>query len=123
MLKKNSFSLGIQAEHLAISFLKQRGFSILVNRFRLSRGSDAGEIDIIAVNFSLSLLVFVEVKKRKSFNDALEAISSKQMNRIYNSAEVFLSNNPAFSNFDCRFDVIVFDDFFRLQYFENAWGF
>ena len=122
-MQKNSYSLGVIAEQKAIQILKEKGFFILFNRFQVGYGLDAGEIDLIAVNNSINLLLFIEVKKRKNFDLALLSISNIQMQRIYNSAEVFIAQHPEYDSFDCRFDVIAFNDDFDFEYIENAWGF
>lgn len=123
MEKRTNYSLGIEAEDRAKSILQDKGFEILTSRYQVGYGLDAGEVDIIAVDKSKKLLVFVEVKKRKTLELAGNSIFQSQMDRIYNSAEIFLSKEPAFCDFDCRFDAVLFDDKFNYEYLENAWGF
>ena len=122
MQKRTSYSLGIEAEEKAKKILLEKGFKIFKTRYQVGKGVSAGEVDVIAFNKSTKMLLFVEVKKRKTLALAGEAIFQSQMDRIYSSAEVFLSKEPAFCDFDCRFDAILFDDFWNYQYIENAWG-
>ena len=65
---------GKSAEIKAAIFLSLKGYRILEKNFRPPRGSGAGEIDLIAIKSDV--LVFVEVKLRKSKTDAAEAVSS-----------------------------------------------
>ncbi|MGN0929139.1 MAG: YraN family protein [Alphaproteobacteria bacterium] len=120
--KRTNYSIGIEAENKAKEILQNMGFSIFTSRYQVGHGLEAGEIDIIAINKQKKLLLFIEVKKRKTLSLAGESIGTTQMKRIYSSAEFFLSNHKEFENFDCRFDAILFDDFFNHEYIENAWG-
>ena len=120
--KRTNYSLGINAEEKAKEILQALGFSILSSRYQVGHGLEAGEIDIIATNPEKKLLLFIEVKKRKTLSLAAESIKQTQMKRIYYSAEVYLSKHTEFENFDCRFDAILFDDNFNYEYIENAWG-
>ena len=120
--KRTNYSVGVEAEDKAKAVLQEMGFTIIASRFQVGHGVSAGEVDIIAVNEEEKLLIFVEVKKRKTISLASESISDTQMNRIYSSAEVFISQHSEFSDFNCRFDAILFDDAFGYSYIENAWG-
>lgn len=120
--KRTNYAIGVEAEERAKSVLAERGFSVVASRFQVGYGIDAGEVDIIAKNDSKKILAFIEVKKRKTISLAAESISDTQMGRIYSSAEVFISKHPEFSDFNFRFDAVLFDDKFDCEYIENAWG-
>ncbi len=119
-LLKNSYFSGLIAEKITKIYLVLCGFRIVKSRFVVGNGTGAGEIDIIAVK--RNLLVFVEVKKRASVNLAKEAIFLRQKKRIYRSAEVFLSKNPKYLCYDCRFDAVCFNKFYFFDYIKNAFG-
>lgn len=92
------------AERLACILLILKGFHILDTRHKCK----VGEIDIIAKRGQT--LVFVEVKARKSVDDALYAIAYKQQKRIEAAAEEWLQKKkPAFKAL--RFDVIAVSGF------------
>ena len=117
---KNNYYSGKFAEFIAKLFLRLKGYSIVSSRYSAIRGTSAGEIDIIAKK--KHIIIFIEVKKRNTIDTAKEAIFSKQQNRIYNSAEIFLSKHKKYQNYDCRFDAICFDKYYRFTNIKNAWG-
>jgi putative endonuclease len=96
-----AFGLGISAESRAAAWLIARGFRILARRWR----SPLGEIDIVARRFQL--LIFVEVKARAKLDDAAESLGERQQRRIAAAAEIWLSQNPDYANFNMRFDAIL----------------
>ena len=78
-----------------------KGYRILARRYR----SPAGEIDIVAKR--RNALVFVEVKTRASYADAVEAVTEQQQRRIVRAAECWLAARPQDGEGDVRFDVII----------------
>jgi putative endonuclease len=115
-----NYQTGIEAEKKAAELLRKKGYEIIASRVGAKRGTEAGEVDIVAVKGRM--LVFVEVKKRESHAVALESIMSRQQARVYRAAELFLAKNPQYAGYDCRFDAIVFDDAYVPEHLENAWG-
>ncbi|MFI4959871.1 MAG: YraN family protein [Hyphomicrobiales bacterium] len=83
-----AFSLGISAESRAAVWLLAHGYRILARRWK----SPLGEIDIIAAR--RHLLIFVEVKARAKLDDAAEAVTERQKQRIAAAAEIWLAINP-----------------------------
>ena len=79
------------------------GFRILHRRYITGRNTGRAEIDIIAKRGNL--IVFVEVKKRKTVMEAWEAITPTQQRRLRLAAETFLLQKRW--NGDARFDVII----------------
>ena len=67
--------------------------------------SPLGEIDIIAAR--RHLLIFVEVKARAKLDDAAEAVTERQKQRIAAAAEIWLAANPMPAIRDMRFDAIL----------------
>jgi putative endonuclease len=78
-------SLGSTGEQTAEKYLIKHGYKILERNFRLANG----EIDIIATDGSV--LVFIEVKARKStqYGTPLEAITSWKLKFIARTAEYY----------------------------------
>ncbi len=105
---------GLMAEELAAAHLRELGFEICQMRFKCREG----EIDIVAQNGDL--LVFVEVKKRKSFGED-DPISAKQKQRIINAAMQYLSDNAEKSELDMRFDSILIDSANLLNHIKDSW--
>lgn len=114
----NNYVAGIFAEFLAKLYLRLLCYKIIKSRYSAVRGSCAGEIDIVAKRGKI--LVFVEVKKRRTIDLAKESIFFKQQMRIRKSAESFLAKYPRYIGYDVRFDAICFDRWFRFKYLRNA---
>ena len=114
-----NYSAGKLAEFLSCGLLKTKGYQIVARNYKTGKGTHAGEIDIIAKKDNL--LVFVEVKKRKTLENAAYAISETQKSRIKKGAEAFLALNPKFENYDMRFDAILIAFPLDFQHIENAW--
>src|ERR1700690_3011058 len=96
-----AFRLGISAESRAAVWLLAHGYRILARRWK----SPLGEIDIIAAR--RHLLIFVEVKARAKLDDAAEAVTERQKQRIAAAAEIWLAANPMPAIRDMRFDAIL----------------
>ncbi|MDC0864636.1 YraN family protein [Rickettsiaceae bacterium] len=94
------YKLGIFAEYFAAMLYMLRFYSILHHRMK----TYVGEIDLVASKFSQ--LVFIEVKARKcGIYDGI--VSNSQQERIRRAAELFLSKNAKYQNYDVRFDLVV----------------
>ena len=111
--KIKSYNFGLIAEYIAIILLIIKGYNILRHRYK----NRFGEIDIIAKK--LHKIVFIEVKARKNNNFIKESISTQQINRIKNSAEIFISQNQHYSNYYFRYDLIIFNKIFIAKHFKN----
>jgi putative endonuclease len=96
-----AFGLGISAESRAAAWLIAHGYRILARRWKSQRG----EIDIIAAR--RHMLIFVEVKARATLDDAAEAVTERQKQRIAAAAEIWLAANPNDAIRDIRFDAIL----------------
>lgn len=113
---------GRWAEFAAGLILTFKGFRVIERRYR----SPVGEIDIIALRrwpfeTGRPLIVFAEVKKRRSAEEAAESLSSRQQMRIARAAGAFLAANPPLNGADMRFDVFVAGRGFWPRHIVNAW--
>ena len=99
--KRQAWLRGRFAETLSAWVLRLKGFRILARGFRVP----VGEIDIIARRGNI--LAFIEVKARKSLDDALHALGPQQRRRIERTALAFLAQNHQLSTCDARYDLIV----------------
>ncbi len=114
-----SYKTGKLAEFMARIFMRLHGFSIITANFVTGRGKNAGEIDFIARK--KRLIVFVEVKHRKTLDAAACSITEQQKKRIIRGAQSFLQKNPQFSGFDYRFDAVLVFPPFHVKHIKNAW--
>ncbi|MGC4128607.1 MAG: YraN family protein [Bergeyella sp.] len=98
MAEHNDF--GKLAEELAVGFLEEKNYKILVRNFRYLKA----EIDIIA-EFENQIIV-VEVKARKTdiFLEPHEAVNKKKIRLIVSATDQFMNVNERKEN--VRFDII-----------------
>lgn len=110
------YQAGRSAELCVAQDYERRGYAVARTRWR-GRG---GEIDLILGDGAG--LVFVEVKKSRSFARAAERLSAAQMRRICASAEEFLGTQPRGQLTDVRFDVALVDDRGAVRVIEHAFA-
>lgn len=110
---------GRLAEFMAAVYFVFRGFRIVRRNYVTGRGTGAGEIDLIVRRGSL--LVFVEVKKRRSLEIAADAVTLRQRRRIWKAAENFIKNNPQYIDCNIRFDTFLSDSAFKFRHIADAW--
>ena len=114
----NNFA-GHLAESMAQWFMRLHGYHIIACNEITGKGTHAGEIDFIAKRGQT--IVFVEVKKRKSLENAAYAIKPVQQQRIKNGAQAFIKRNPKYKDYNIRFDAILITFPCTIQHIENAW--
>ena len=107
------------AEFIARCYMRGKGYRVIARNEVTGRGTHAGEIDFIAAKGSN--LIFVEVKKRSSAENAAFAIKPTQQHRIRRGAEAFLQRNPQYNHYNIRFDAILIVPPFYLTHIVNAW--
>ncbi|HBQ36193.1 MAG TPA: hypothetical protein DD729_05050 [Rhodobacteraceae bacterium] len=109
-----SYHAGLAAEGSVERHYADTGHGIARRRWHGS----GGEIDLIARDGDA--LVFIEVKKSRSFARAAERVSHRQMQRIYASASEFLAGEPNGQDTDVRFDVALVNAVGQIKVIENA---
>lgn len=113
---QTSYHAGVSAELQIAQDYERRGLAVACQRWR----GVCGEIDLITRDDDG--LVFVEVKKSRSFERAAERLSVRQMARLYASAEEFLADEPGGLDTNVRFDVALVNDIGEFRIIENAFG-
>jgi len=100
--KNNKRSLGTIGEQAAVEFLKEKGYTILVQNYRVGR---LGEIDIISQESEY--LCFIEVKTRTGtgFGLPCEAVNKKKQQSIIRLAQIYIKEKK-FDNKPVRFDIV-----------------
>jgi putative endonuclease len=96
--------------------LLAKGYWILARRWK----SPVGEIDLIARRGRL--LVFVEVKAREHFDDAAEAVTTRQQRRIIAAAEAWLARHPSGRPPEVRFDAVLVAPWRLPRHIRGAFG-
>jgi putative endonuclease len=92
---------GRLAEYIAAAALITKGYRILGRNVK----TRAGEIDIIAMRGKR--LAFVEVKRRRTADDAEAAVSGQQAARIRNAADYWLAHRPRYHGHEQGYDLVL----------------
>ena len=113
--------LGDEGEEQACKMLASKGFRIEQRNYSCKMG----EIDIIAVHPKERVLAFVEVKTRRRTDMGLpcEAVGWKKQQKLRRCAQLWLMQNPVFSAYQPRLDIIEILEIEGLLYgrhLENA---
>jgi putative endonuclease len=118
-MSRSSHDFGRSAEMLAADWLKQKGYRIVGQNFRIGKG----ELDLIMQD--RQTLVFVEVKARRTekFGGTLYAIDARKQRQLTKLALTYLAQR-GLSNISCRFDVVLVstskEGAPRISHMENA---
>ncbi len=113
--KQLSYHKGLWAEDLACMYLRLKGYRIRAKRFK----TPLGEIDIVATK--PGLLAIIEVKERKTIDEALQCVSEKSKQRIRRASEYYRTGHPWHENDTIRFDLIAVHMPFLIRHLQNAW--
>ena len=110
----SGFLNGLAAEEAAERWYLDRGAEPVARRWR----AQTGEVDLIVRQNGV--LVFVEVKIRKTIDAAAFSISARQWARIVATAEMYLAKNNLSLDTDLRFDAALLDRHGTIEVIENA---
>lgn len=102
--------LGQWAEQQAKQILEQAGFHILAQNFH----SRYGEIDLIALQQELIVLVEVKARRGQGWGESQEFVTLSKQRKLIKTALYFMQQQPNLAHFYYRFDVICFD--FKQQF-------
>lgn len=105
---------GFAAEEIVARDYTRRGLPILARRWR----GQGGEIDLIVRQGQG--LVFIEVKKARTFEAAAWRLSERQIGRLSAAAAEYLAGEPKGQETDLRFDLALVDARGAVQVIENA---
>lgn len=100
---ENKRKTGKKYEDIAVQYLIQNGYRIIEQNFY----THYGEVDIIGENEGF--LAFIEVKYRKSekYGSPFEAVNSRKIKNIRNSARYYIYSKGISQMKPVRFDVIA----------------
>jgi putative endonuclease len=112
---------GELGEESALRFMEAKGYGLVCRNFRHQRA----EIDLIMKKDGENLIVFVEVKTRRSrkFGEPEDSITQRKIDQLCKSADGFLKKNPEYEDYIKRFDVIAIKIEGKtesIKHFENA---
>ena len=113
--RRRAYVYGHMAEWLACLWLMAKCYRIISRRWR----SKVGEIDIIA--YKNNTIVAVEVKARRTHEEAIFAITPRQRERINRALQLFVQKHKNFSACRLRFDVIAITLTHLPKHLPDAW--
>ena len=108
------YHAGLAAEYLVADHYNRRGHSTARHRWR----GQSGEIDLICHNGAG--FIFVEVKKSRSFDDAMRNLSRRQIERLHLTTTEYLATQPKGCLTEARFDLATVNARGEVQILENA---
>lgn len=114
MRQARNYQAGLAAEASVLRWYIAAGYQPLVQRFRGARG----EIDLILQRDDD--VIFVEVKKSRSFDAAALRLGTQQIDRIFQTASEFLGTQPQGQMTPARFDVALVNAHGEVSVLENA---
>ena len=113
---KTAYLSGLAAEESVLRLYHASGMEVLETRWRGSRA----EIDLILKDGDV--VVFVEVKKSRSFDAALLSLGPAQRRRIAQAATEYLGHAGLGQLTDIRFDLAMVNGIGAVDILENAFG-
>lgn len=114
MRKRTNHQRGLLAETMALVWLMLKGYWPIATRYK----TPVGEIDLVMKRGKQ--LVFVEVKARKQYSDAAEAVHSKNQARVVRAAHYYLQSHPQYAYCNLRFDVCAIAWYRLPKHLSNA---
>ena len=113
--RRRAERFGRYAEALCRLLLMAKGYRILATRLR----TPMGEIDIVALR--RDELAVVEVKGRRDWETAAEAVTARQRARLVRAAHAFIAANPHLAGLPLRFDVMLVTPWAFPRHIVDAW--
>jgi putative endonuclease len=105
---------GLAAENTVERVYLERGLTMMARRWRGARA----EIDMILAD--AATVVFVEVKKSRSFDTAVQSFGKAQRLRILQAAEEYLGQRGLSQMTEMRFDLALVNAQGAIDIIENA---
>ncbi len=116
MKRQQAEKRGHWAETAALMALRLKGYRLLARRFK----SHHGEIDLIVRRGKTT--AFVEVKARKTHDEAITAVTVYQSKRIAAAAALWMAKDAAAAQSYCRFDIVAVNVYLWPKHIENAFS-
>lgn len=116
-MERSAYEKGVDGEKQAADFLSEQGYRILEHRLR----TPYGEIDLLAQQENI--IVFIEVKYRRTIDEAAYALKKTQQARLIRAA-LWLQGEQyhPVEKADLRFDVLLLSSKKRITHIKNAFS-
>lgn len=119
MEQRNKRQVGTAYETIAADYLKKKGYQIIERNYR----NRMGEIDILAENDGVLVVVEVKYRKNGTCGDPLEAVNRQKQRRICKTTLYYFMMHGYGMEKPCRFDVIGIYGDGTIKHIENAFEF
>jgi putative endonuclease len=96
---------GLDCESLAAAHLQHHGVEVVARNLRCR----AGELDIVAREHGLLLIVEVRQRASADFGGALASVTWRKQRKIIYATRYFLQSHREWRGLQLRFDVIAID--------------
>lgn len=110
------YHAGLAAEDCVERAYARQGHRVTHRRWR----GQSGEVDLIARDGDC--VVFIEVKKSRTLEQAAWRLGRRQMDRLCSAALEFCANEPRGQLTDMRFDLALVDGRGGMRIIRNAFG-
>jgi len=107
---------GAAAEESVARHYARAGREVAARRWR----GEGGEIDLVTRDGEG--LIFVEIKRARSFSEAACRLTARQIARIIAAGTEYLGSMPLGQGTPVRFDLALVDGAGRVEVIENAFG-
>lgn len=114
-VRRRAQRFGRLAEGFCAWHLRLKGYRVLARGFR----TPFGEIDIIAQRGGT--VAMIEVKARRDFDAAVQALGRRQRDRIVRAARMFLQTRPGLAESNLRFDIMLVEPWRLPRHLADAW--
>lgn len=98
--RRRRHALGHVGEWFAALYLMTKGYRVLGRRFRIR----SGEIDLVVARNGV--VAFIEVKLRRSQEEAEAALRDGEARRTHAAADRWMARRPRYQSYEQRFDAI-----------------
>ena len=114
-----NYKAGHRAEKIALLWLMLKGYRLVAKNFVVGRGTGAGEVDLIVKKGKT--LVFVEVKKRKTYTQGVDAVTIENQMRVVRASAAYLKRYPVYQNYRIRYDAVICLPWHWPIHIKDAW--
>lgn len=109
---------GNAAETAALRRYRKGGARLLARNWRAPRLHGGGELDLVLERDGA--VIFVEVKARRTLQEAGEAIRPAQLRRMRKAAEGYMIESGRWGG-DMQFDLVLCDRFGAMEKIPGIW--
>lgn len=118
-MRRDRRAVGAVYEEKAAAYLRERGYTIRARNYH----DRYGELDIVAEQDGVLVIVEVKYRSGTRFGGPLEAVTPQKQRRICRAAMGYYALCGFGEEQACRFDVIGITGDGAIQHIENAFPF